>query len=520
MNDLAGRKVLLVILDGFGHSDESDNNAIALAKKPTFDELYKKCPHSLLQTSGPAVGLPKGQMGNSEVGHLNIGGGRIIPQELTRIVNFAKENGFESLPDVDRVLKSSGEVHLMGLLSDGGVHSDQEHLFLLLESAARVRSGRPVYIHVITDGRDTPPQSALQYLTDLEKAIAKTKAGIIATVGGRFYMMDRDKRWERTQIAYEALTNDKPSPEFGITKAKNARMAIEEAYAAKETDEFIKPRQISGGRRIHPEDSLICFNFRADRMRQICRALGIDSFNEFPTSVNLKAQNLITFTGYEDSFPFPILFRPQRYTHLLGELVAEHGDAQLRIAETEKYAHVTYFFNGGEEKPYPKEDRVLIQSPKDVPTYDLKPEMSALQVTDALIQKIDEKDYRLIVLNFANSDMVGHSGNLEAAIKAVETLDRCMRRILETTAAKGYDVLITADHGNAECMVDPETKKPHTAHTTNPVPFIWIPSPQRDSKAKGVKLQNGILADIAPTVLGLLGWSQPREMTGRNLIGS
>ena len=504
--------VLLMILDGFGVSSEKKHNAIALAQKPNLDSYMNSCPHSLLEASGTAVGLPSGIMGNSEVGHLNIGGGRIIKQELTKIIEFAKTKGFENLSDMKRLLtENTGALHLLGLLSDGGVHSHEDHLFLILEAAARVDSKRPIFIHAITDGRDTPPKSALQYVSNLENAIAKTKKGKISTIQGRFYIMDRDKRWERTETGYSAITTSLPGD---FTSAKNA---IEDAYSKNETDEFIKPRRVKGGQSIQKEDSVLFFNFRADRARQICRALAIKDFKEFKTPVKIVPQNLVTFTRYDEKFEFPVLFQPSHYENLLGELVSKRGDKQLRIAETEKYAHVTYFFNGGEEKIFEGEDRVLVPSPKEVATYDLKPEMSARTVTHELLKKMDETSYRLIVLNFANSDMVGHTGVEPAAIKAIEVLDQCIGDIVKKATAMNYNVLITADHGNSEQMVDPKTGAPHTAHTTNPVPFIWI-KPGDDSISNKQKLKDGKLADIAPTILDIFKWPKPSDMTGSSLI--
>ncbi|MDZ4677208.1 MAG: 2,3-bisphosphoglycerate-independent phosphoglycerate mutase [Oligoflexia bacterium] len=507
-------RVLLMILDGYGCSENTENNAIYLAKKPNLDRLFKTCPHSQLETSGHAVGLPDGIMGNSEVGHLNIGGGRVIKQELTKIEEFAKQKGFEGLPDVKRLLtETTGALHLMGLISDGGVHSHQVHLFLLLEAAARVNSKRPIYIHFFADGRDTPPKSALQYAKELELVIKKTGVGTIATLGGRYYMMDRDKRWERTQIAYDALALGKTPGGEALCEFDGLTVAINDAYLKNENDEFIKPRLIKGGARIQNGDSVLFFNYRADRARQISRALAVSDFKEFKSHVKIETQNYVTFTSYEEAFKFPVLFHPVQYTSLLGELVSGRGEKQLRIAETEKYAHVTYFFNGGEEKIYPGEDRVLVPSPKDVPTYDLKPEMSARKLTDELIKKMDSTNYKLIVLNFANSDMVGHSGIIPAAVKAIEVIDECVGRVCEAALKNGYDVLITADHGNSEMMVDPKTGEPHTAHTTNPVPLVWVSkTPTKQT------LKNGILADIAPTILKIYGWEQPKEMTGHSLI--
>jgi 2,3-bisphosphoglycerate-independent phosphoglycerate mutase len=503
-------KVLLMILDGYGFSPVHEHNAIFLAKKPNIDRLMSSCPNSLLETSGRAVGLPPGVMGNSEVGHLNIGSGRVIKQELSKISDFAEETGFETLPDIKRLFaEKSGAIHLFGLLSDGGVHSHEDHLFALLRASKRAKCARPIYVHAITDGRDTPPQSAQKFISNLENVIKETGMGHIATVVGRFYIMDRDKRWERVEVAYKALTQDDKN------KFNSAKEAVESAYKEKENDEFIKPRQIQGGGLVKNGDAAIFFNFRADRAREISRALTFKDFKEFPTPVKIDSKDYVTFTRYDESFTFPVLFKPESHDHILGELVAEHKDKQLRIAETEKYAHVTYFFNGGEEKIYPGEDRVLVPSPKEVRTYDEKPEMSAAPLTDELIKKMESGDYRLIVLNYANSDMVGHTGIEPAAIKAVEVLDQCIGRVCAEAKKKGYDVLITADHGNSECMVDPITKAPHTAHTTNPVPFIWV-----QAQPQPKKLENGVLADIAPTILEILNWSKPSEMTGHSLIKS
>lgn len=504
----ADKKVLLIILDGYGHSDVHEHNAIYLAKKPHIDAIEKEYPHSLIETSGESVGLPPGVMGNSEVGHLNIGSGRIIKQEFTKIADFAKEKGFETLPDVARIFKGAGNIHIMGLFSDGGVHSHCEHLFLLLEAAKRMGVKNKIYLHLMTDGRDTPPQSALTYLDQLEAVMKKTGQGKVATVSGRYYAMDRDKRWDRVKLAYDAFTKQQKDLEMDT-----ARHIIETAYAQGETDEFIKPKQVKGTERIKAGDSVIFINFRADRAREISQALAISGFKEFEAPVKIQPQQYLTFTQYEASFPFPVLFKPVQYKNLLGELVAAKGDKQLRIAETEKYAHVTYFFNGGEEKVFPGEDRALIPSPKEVATYDLKPEMSADLVTAELLKRVAQTEYRLIVLNFANSDMVGHTGVEKAAIKAVETLDACLGKIKDEFTKRGYDILITADHGNSECMVDPDTKAPHTAHTTNPVPFIWI-----SGEAKKHKLENGRLCDIAPTILDILKWPKPADMTGRSLI--
>jgi 2,3-bisphosphoglycerate-independent phosphoglycerate mutase len=501
-------KVILIILDGFGHSEQKEHNAIYLASPKHYESFLKNYPHSLLMTSGEAVGLPHGVMGNSEVGHLSIGSGRVILQEFTRISKFAEDNGFESLPDFKRVVENPhGALHFIGLVSDGGVHSDVNHLYKMIESVERTNKTKPVYIHVITDGRDTAPDSACRYVEELTKRISVVPNVKIATVIGRFYAMDRDKRWERVETAYRALT-ETLGPEYS-----NAEDAIAEAYAQGETDEFIKPRRMINTSRIRSDDQVVFFNFRADRAREISSAFAIQSFKEFQTSVKIKPENWITFSRYSEDFPFPYLFHPQKYKRLLGELVAEKGFKQLRIAETEKYAHVTYFFNGGEETAYAGEDRVLIPSPKDVATYDLKPEMSARQITDELVKRIESEKYQFIAVNYANGDMVGHTGNEAASIEAVKVIDECLGRIAAAALPKGYEIVLSSDHGNVEQMIDPATGGPLTAHSMNPVPFVWI-----GERAKGRKLKNGALADIAPTILKLFGWDQPPEMRGKSLI--
>lgn len=501
------KKICLIILDGFGHTEKTEHNAIHLAKPKCWEGFLSQYPHSLLETSGRSVGLPEGIMGNSEVGHLSIGSGRIIEQEFTRISNFSKTNGFETLPDVARVMSAQeGALHFMGLVSDGGVHSDIDHLFGLIDAAVRMKVRRQVNIHVITDGRDTPPNSGVGYIKKLEAKIENLPNIRIATVMGRFYAMDRDKRWERTERAYYYMTRSH-TPCF-----TSGRGAIEDAYANGESDEFIVPRQVCKIGRIGPSDQVIFFNFRADRARQISEAFALPEFTEFETPIKIKPENWICFTQYQKSYPFPILFQKQTHTHLLGELVAQQGWKQLRVAETEKYAHVTYFFNGGEEKAYSNEDRILVQSPKEVATYDLKPEMSAFEVRDHVLSGMD-KDYQMIVVNFANGDMVGHTGNEAAAIKAVETLDKCLCAIVDKGLKNGWNILISADHGNCEEMSNPETGEPFTQHTTNPVPFVWIAN-----NLPKMNLRNGALADIAPTMLKMWGITQPKEMTGKPLF--
>jgi len=501
------KRVLLVILDGFGHTDKKEHNAIHIAHPKHWEEWLKKYPHSLIQTSGFAVGLPEGIMGNSEVGHLSIGSGRVIKQEFTRISDFSKNKGFETLPDVNRVLQSQvGRLHLIGLLSDGGVHSDLDHMFGLIDATIRAKVKRDVCIHVITDGRDTPPKSAAMYIQKLEKKIAGHNNIRICTVVGRYYAMDRDKRWDRVELAYKYLTASQ-APCF-----TTGSEAIADAYANNETDEFVKPRQVCKVGRILPEDQVIFYNFRADRAREISEAFALPGFKDFPTPVKVKPENWLCFTQYKKEYPFPILFEKENHVNLLGELVSRAGGKQLRIAETEKYAHVTYFFNGGEEKKSDGENWVMIPSPKDVATYDLKPAMSAREVTEKLLTEMDQ-DYKLMVVNYANGDMVGHTGIEPAAVKAVEVLDECLAKVVAKALSKNMDVLITADHGNCEEMVNPTTGEPFTQHTTNPVPLVWI-----GPSAQNKKLKDGILADIAPTILGLLEIPKSKEMTGQNLI--
>ncbi len=446
-------------------------------------------------------------MGNSEVGHLSIGSGRVIFQEMSRISRFAETEGFETLPDFKRVaLEKTGAIHLLGLCSDGGVHSDINHVSKMLEAIHRVNPAKPVFIHAFMDGRDTGPKSGKEFIRSLQLQCDKYKSVKMATVVGRYFAMDRDKRWDRVELAYRALTV--PAEVF-VT----AEDCVEDAYAKGETDEFIKARQVRGGKRVSKEDQVIFFNFRADRARELSEAFAIKDFKEFSAPVKLEPKNWITFTRYQESYPFPYLFQPQKHSKLLAELVSERGLKQLRIAETEKYAHVTYFFNGGEEAPFEGEERILVPSAKDIATYDLKPEMSARIVTQKLIERLQAAEYGLVVVNFANGDMVGHTGVEKAAIKAVDVLDECLGEVLKVASKLDYEVLITADHGNCEEMVNLKTGEPMTQHTTNPVPLVWV-----GKQAAGKRLSNGILADLAPTILNIFGWPQPAEMTGRSLI--
>ena len=503
---------MLMILDGFGDNKNTDGNAIKLAKTPNIDKLMKKYPNTDIFTSGLHVGLPEGQMGNSEVGHTNIGAGRIVYQELTRITKSIEDGDFFSNPEfiaaIENCKKHNSKLHILGLLSNGGVHSHNRHLYGLLEMAKR-RDFDNVYVHCFLDGRDTPPASAETYIAELQEKMKEKEVGKIATLSGRFYAMDRDKRWERVKKCYDALVNGEGE------KAGDAIKAIEDSYQKEVFDEFVEPTVICNGNepvaKIEENDSVIFFNFRPDRARQITRALVDPNFDGFET----KKMNLyfVCFTSYDETMPnVHVAFKKQPLKNTFGEVVSEAGLKQLRIAETEKYAHVTFFFNGGEEKQYPGEDRILVPSPK-VETYDMQPEMSAYEVTDKVCEALENDKYDVVILNFANTDMVGHTGSLPAAIKAVETVDECVGRIVKIIEEKKGNLLITADHGNAEQMIDYKTGEPHTAHTTNPVPIILV----TDNKEYKLK-ENGKLADLAPTMLDLMGINKPEEMTGESLL--
>ncbi len=507
--------VVLIIMDGFGLSDRKEWNAVYQAQTPNLDRYWNEYPHVAIGASGLDVGLPAGQMGNSEVGHLNIGAGRIVYQELTRISKAIEDGSFFNnralLAAIENVKKHGTKLHVMGLVSDGGVHSHIEHLYALIELAKR--SGLPqVYIHCFTDGRDVPPTSGKSYIEALQKKLDEYKFGKIATVMGRYYAMDRDKRWDRTQKAYDALV-------LGVGEfASSGVEAMEKSYSANVTDEFVRPTVVLEGGKpvttIEPNDSIIFFNFRPDRARQLTRAFIQPEFNEFPRSKGYFPVCFVSMTQYDETFTnIHVAYEPQVITNTFGEYISKLGKKQLRIAETEKYAHVTFFFNGGVEYPNENEDRVLIPSPK-VATYDLKPSMSAFEVTDEVEKRIASGEYDVIILNYANCDMVGHTGVMEAAVEAVETVDKCVGRVVEAVRARGGKVIVTADHGNAEQMWDYETNQPHTAHTSNPVPFILI-----DDTRKGVTLrEGGRLADIVPTMLELMGLDKPEEMTGESLI--
>ena len=504
------KPVMLMILDGFGINPNEKGNAVAIANTPNIDKLKKTWPTTIIHTSGLDVGLPEGQMGNSEVGHTNIGAGRIVYQDLTRITKSIQDGDFFSIKEfsdaIDNCKKNNSNLHIMGLLSDGGVHSHIRHLVALLEFAKR-KDFENVYVHCFMDGRDTPPTSGEGYIAKLEEKMKEKGVGKIATIEGRFYAMDRDKRWNRVKEAYDAMVN-------GVgEEATSALGAIEASYQKEVFDEFVKPTVICNGdspvATIKDNDSVIFFNFRPDRAREITRTLVDKDFNEFET----KKMNLffVCFTQYDETMPnVKIAFKPETLVNTFGEYISKKGLKQLRIAETEKYAHVTFFFNGGEEKEYEGEDRILVPSPK-VETYDLKPEMSALEVTDKVVEAINSGKYDSIILNYANPDMVGHTGSLEAAVKAVETIDGCVGKVVEAIEKQNGVLIITADHGNTEQMIDYKTGEPQTAHTTNPVPLILV-------GLEGVKLKEGKLADLAPTMLDIMGLEKPQEMTGESLI--
>lgn len=496
---------MLMILDGFGLRAETAGNAIAAARTPNFDRLWAEWPHATLGASGLDVGLPDGQMGNSEVGHTNIGAGRIVYQELTRITKAIQDGDFFSNPALNAAIDAldpDGTLHLMGLLSDGGVHSHNTHLYALLELAHR-RGVRRVAVHSFLDGRDTDPKSGAGYLEELETEMKRLGTGFSATVTGRYYAMDRDKRWERVREGYEAVALGRG------TSFTDAAAAVRESYAADVTDEFVKPLVREGYGGVRDGDSIIFYNFRPDRAREMTRAFVDPEFDGFPI-VRPRLAAYVCMTCYDATMPnCSVAFCPQELTHTLGEVVEENGLSQLRIAETEKYAHVTFFFNGGVEAPSPHEDRILIASPK-VATYDLKPEMSAYEVTDALLEALEKKDYGMIVLNYANCDMVGHTGVFEAAVRAVEAVDECLGRVVGRVLALGGVVLLTADHGNADMMQNPDGS-PMTAHTTNRVPVLSIG--ERRKLREG-----GVLCDLAPTVLELLGIDPPAEMSGKSLF--
>ena len=504
------KKAILVILDGFGVREKKEFNAIETAKKPNIDRLLKNDPSTLLDGSGLSVGLPRGQMGNSEVGHMNIGAGRIVYQDLTKIDKSIEDAEFARNPVLvetsAKLKRCGGKLHLMGLVSPGGVHSSMDHLHALLDFGKK--EGLDVVLHCFLDGRDTPPQSAVDYVRELEREMNEKKLGVIGTVQGRFYAMDRDNRWERVEKAYNTLLLGE-----GL-KASSGLEAVTESYKRNETDEFVKPTvivDVSGIPKglFEDNDAVIFFNFRSDRAREISMALNFDDFAGFERKKRVKFCVYATMTRYRADFPFPVLFEAEKLTNILGEVISRNGLKQLRIAETEKYAHVTFFFNGGKESVFAGEERILVPSPK-IETYDLKPEMSAYEVTDKLIENISK--YDLVILNFANPDMVGHTGIMSAAVKAIEAVDECVGRIITKVDEEGRVLILTADHGNSEQMFDETTNAPHTAHTTNPVPFVIHNYPVK------ITLNKGILADIAPTILRIMNVPIPAEMTGKVLF--
>ena len=500
--------LVLVVLDGWGLRDDKDNNAIKLARTPAYTEILERFPHSSLTASGEAVGLPAGQMGNSEVGHTTMGAGRVIYQDLTRIDKSIKDGEFFENKALLNAAGGKGALHLIGLLSPNGVHSHENHLYALIELAARRKLDR-VFVHVLTDGRDTSPTGGVKYIAALERVMQKAGTGRVASVGGRYYGMDRDKRWERTKKAYEAITGVNP------THARSAVDYVQKSYEKGVTDEFVEPATVvdADDKPVGPlqdGDSVIFFNYRSDRGRQLTRALALVDFDGFERRPCPKIA-MTTMTQYDPTFTFPVVFPPQSFTGTFGEVISGLGLTNLRVAETEKYAHVTYFFNCGIEKPYNGEDRLLVPSQK-VATYDLAPEMSAKGICDTLVNDVTGRKHDVIICNFANADMVGHTGKLEAAVRAVEILDGCLARIVTAVRDAGGMLLITADHGNAEQMWDPIANEPHTAHTSNPVPVILVNGP------KGARLrEGGSLRDVSPTMLGILGLEKPKEMTGADL---
>lgn len=503
------KPLVLLILDGWGINPQVEGNAVLMAHTPVMDRLMSNYPHTTMEASGESVGLPDGLMGNSEVGHLNLGSGRVVYQDITRINKSIKDGDFFSnavLSDaMGYVLENGSSLHLMGLLSDGGVHSHMDHLFSLLEMA-KERGLDRVFIHAFLDGRDVPPRSALKYIADTEKRMQELGIGMIATVSGRYYSMDRDRRWERVRLAFDALTLGKGE------RARSAEMAVRSAYKRGENDEFVKPTIVVPGTTasLQDGDAVIYFNFRPDRARELTGALTLSDFSGFKR-IKVPDIHFVCMTRYDETFDLNVAFPHEPIDNTLAEYLSICKKKQLHIAETEKYAHVTFFFNGGVEETYEGEDRVLIPSPK-VPTYDMQPEMSVYEVTDALLDRIHSGNYDFIIANFANLDMVGHTGILDAAVRAAEVVDECLGKVTDAIVSCGGAAIVTADHGNSEQMIYYDDKSPHTAHTTNRVPVILV------STMNGVRLKEGIFADIAPTVLGLLDLDVPPQMTGHSLV--
>ena len=509
---LAPKPVVLMILDGFGYSEATQFNAVNAAQTPTWDRLWSSCPHTLLDCSGSAVGLPDRQMGNSEVGHLHLGAGRLLAQTFTRLNDEVASGEFKKnqvlLAAVDQVVANGKALHVVGLLSPGGVHSHEDHIVAMLEMAAE-KGVKEVYLHAILDGRDTPPRSAQESLEKVDATFTKLGVGKIASIVGRFYAMDRDNRWDRVKVAYDLITSGEAQ-----FQARTASEGLLASYQRDEGDEFVLPTKIAAEAdekvQINDGDSVIFMNFRADRTRELTRAFTEQGFAEFSQEYKPNIHQFVCLTEYHADFDLPVAYMPQSIENSFGEVLAKKGLRQLRIAETEKYAHVTFFFNGGEEKPNAGEDRILIPSP-DVKTYDLQPEMNAPELTDRLVEAILSNEYDAIITNYANCDMVGHTGNFDAAVKAVETIDASIARVVEALSKVGGEVFITADHGNAEQMTDPKTGQTHTAHTTNPVPFLYV------GRAASLN-KSGDLADVSPTLLTAMGLEIPDEMTGRSLL--
>ena len=504
--------LVLVVLDGWGLRPEKSHNAVALANTPVYDELRERFPHASLVASGEAVGLPAEQMGNSEVGHMNLGAGRVVYQDISRIDEAIRDGTFaanENLTAAIRRCKEHHSLHLIGLVSDGGVHSHQRHLFALIEQAAALNVDK-VFVHALTDGRDTPPNAGQEFLAALERTMERLGVGRIASVCGRYFAMDRDQRWPRIERAYDAIVSGKARSAYSATEL------LTSSYAEGIADEFVEPTSIIDSSdhqigRMEDGDSVIFFNFRADRARQLTRAVVSEDFKEFSRGRHPKL-HCTTLTEYDVTFGLPVVFSPQKFSNNLAEVLASHNITNLRLAETEKYAHVTYFFNTGEERPYAGEDRLLVPSPQ-VPTYDLQPEMSAQGVTNQLVQDIEARRHQVIICNFANADMVGHTGKLDATIEAVSTLDDCLGQIVTAVQAAGGTVVVTADHGNAELLWNQERQCPHTAHTKNTVPLLLVEGAER----REWKLRNGSLRDVAPTLLALLDIKPSAEMTGEDL---
>ncbi|MGE8112563.1 MULTISPECIES: 2,3-bisphosphoglycerate-independent phosphoglycerate mutase [Pseudomonas] len=503
------KPLVLIILDGFGHSESPEYNAIYAANTPVYDRLRATQPHGLISGSGMDVGLPDGQMGNSEVGHMNLGAGRVVYQDFTRVTKAIRDGEFFENPvltgAVDKAAGAGKAVHILGLLSDGGVHSHQDHLVAMAELAAQ-RGAEKIYLHAFLDGRDTPPRSAQSSIELLDATFAKLGKGRIASLIGRYFAMDRDNRWDRVSAAYNLIVDS-----VAEYTADTALAGLEAAYAREENDEFVKATRIGEAVKVEDGDAVIFMNFRADRARELSRAFVEPDFNEFPRARLPKMAAYIGLTQYSAKIAAPAAYAPSSLDNVLGEYLAKNGKTQLRIAETEKYAHVTFFFSGGREEPFEGEERILIPSPK-VATYDLQPEMNAPEVTDRIVEAIEQQRFDVIVANYANGDMVGHTGVFEAAVKAVEALDTCVGRIVEALDKVGGEALITADHGNVEQMEDACTGQAHTAHTSEPVPFIYV------GKRKVRVREGGVLADVAPTMLKLLGLEKPAEMTGTSIL--